>query len=196
MSNFTNAKAITFLDTETISLNPVQGVDTLLSISFITDWDSGNISSKTHLIKMTPEKLDSSSQQALEINNYSDEAWKDSVTLESVAGDIAKSIAWGPLVGHNIQFDINHIVSSLESIGWRRAEQGERFDIEKKIYQIGYPIIDTCALAYLFVETEKQNLNVLREHMNISLNRAHDAKNDVEDCRQIFYHIMKNTTRD
>lgn len=193
MGNFLNAKSVTFIDTETICIDPIEGVDCLLSITIITDWlESGNQKRHELKIKMTEEKRRYAESKALEINGYSDEAWEGAYDLEEVAEIIANSIAWGPLVGHNIQFDLGHIVNSLESIGWRKTKNFERFDTSKGTFQLAYPIIDTCALSYLFLETERQNLNVLREHLNIDSEGAHEATKDTEDCRTIFYHIMKN----
>lgn len=192
MGNIANAKAITFLDTETICIDPVDGVNTLLSICFITDWDSGDSSTINLKIKLSLDQKEHASAEALRINNYSKEAWKDAISLEEAAPIIAKSIAWGPIVAHNAQFDVRHITSSLEACGWRKTERGERFSIEDKTFQVGYPIIDTCNLAYLFMDSEKQNLPALREVLNLSEDRAHDAMTDTEDCRQVFYHIMSN----
>ena len=190
MGNFGNAKAITFLDTETICLNPVAGVNTLLSVCFITDWEEGNSTTTEVKIKLSLDQKPHASAEALKINNYSKEAWADAVSFEEAAPIIAKAIAWGPLIAHNAQFDINHIVSSLEAVGWRKTEYGERFSIEDKTYQVGYPVIDTCALAYLFMSTDYQNLPTLREALDIDPDRAHDALTDTEDCRQVFYHIL------
>ena len=61
------------------------------------------------------------------------------------------------------------------------------------MFKIGYPVIDTCALSYIFLPTERQNLNALREHFNIDTERAHSATTDVEDCRYVFYNIISNT---
>tara|TARA_R110002153_G_scaffold36023_2_gene106790 strand:+ start:3990 stop:4586 length:597 start_codon:yes stop_codon:yes gene_type:complete len=193
MGNFLTAKAVTFLDVETICLDPIEGVDCLLSVTFITDWlEDGNQSRHEIKIKMTDEKRQHASEDALKINNYSDEAWADAKDFEDVAHIIAKSIAWGPLVAHNAGFDIAHITNSLKANGWRKTEYSERFSLENKTYQVAYPIIDTCGLAYLFMEPERQNLDVLREHLKINKEGSHDATKDTEDCRALFYHIMTN----
>lgn len=192
MGNIANAKAITFLDTETICIDPVEGVNTLLSVSFITDWEEGNSTTSNLKIKLSLDQKPHASAEALKINNYSKEAWADAVSFEEAAPIIAKSIAWGPIVAHNAQFDINHIVSSLEANGWRKTKKGERFSLENKTFQVGYPIIDTCSLAYLFMNTEYQNLPTLREALGIDQDRAHSADTDTEDCRQVFYHIVKD----
>ena len=190
MGNFGNSKAITFLDTETICINQVEGVNTLLSACFITDWEEGNSTTTEVKIKLSLNQKPHASAEALKINNYSKEAWADAISIEEAAPIIAKAIAWGPLVAHNAQFDINHIVSSLEAVGWRKTGYGERFSLEEKTYQVGYPVIDTCALAYLFMDTDYQNLPTLREALNIDPERAHDALTDTEDCRKVFYHIL------
>ena len=193
MGNIANAKAITFLDTETICIDPVKGVNTLLSVCFITDWDDGNSSTVSLKIKLSLNQKEHASAEALKINNYSKEAWADAISIEEAAPVIAKSIAWGPIVAHNAQFDVNHIVSSLEACGWRKTKRGERFSIENKTFQVGYPVIDTCNLAYLFMDSERQNLPALREALDLDPERAHDALTDTEDCRYLFYHIMKTS---
>ena len=99
---------------------------------------------------------------------------------------------WGPLVAHNIQFDIGHIKSVFKRYGYREANRNERVENNKKIYKIGYPLIDTCALAYLFLPTERQNLDTLREYFNLSTENAHEAETDTKDCRHIFYSILNH----
>ena len=65
MGNFGNAKAITFLDTETICLNPVAGVNTLLSVCFITDWEEGNSTTTEVKIKLSLDQKPHASAEAL-----------------------------------------------------------------------------------------------------------------------------------
>ena len=64
-------------------------------------------------------------------------------------------------------------------IDQRVPEWKERLDVTKKMFKVGYPAIDTCALAYIYLPTERQNLNALREHFDISTDRAHSADTDV-----------------
>ena len=83
----------------------------------------------------------------------------------------------------------------IEVLESHTSPEGERFDVENKVFKIGYPAIDTCALAYLFLEADRQNLNALREHFNIDTSRAHSAVTDTEDCRYVFYNIIEQTAR-
>ena len=189
MANLTTAKAITFLDTETTHLDHTRSA--ILSISIITDWEDGRQDVWSTKIKPKPVELKFASEEALKVCCYNEEEWSDAPSFEEVAEDIAKRIKFGPLVGHNIQFDIAHIKASFLRRGWKEPEYGEKYGSGNKKIRVGYPIIDTCSLAYLFLPTERQNLNALREHFDIDTGRAHNADTDTEDCRAVFYKIME-----
>ena len=191
MGNLTTAKAITFLDIETTHLDPAQSA--VLSISIITDWENGTQDVWTTKIKPLPVEMKFASEEALKVCGYNEKDWEDAPFFEEVAETIAKKLKYGPLVAHNIQFDISHLKSSFARRGWREPKFGEKYGSGNKIISFGYPLIDTCALSYIFMPTERQNLNVLREHLNITTEGAHTAEKDTQDCRQIFYHIISNT---
>ena len=193
MGNLTTAKAITFIDTETTHLDPSQSA--ILSISICTDWEDGKQDVWTTNIKPKDVEMKFASAEALKVCGYNPEEWKDAPTFEEVAHEIAKRIMWGPIVGHNVQFDLSHLRAVFKRYGYKEADRRERVEKNNKRYKIGYPQIDTCALAYLFLPTERQNLNALREHFGISLDRAHAADTDVEDCRTVFYKIMEYTSQ-
>ena len=192
MSNLTTAKAITFFDVETTSLDSSKSA--ILQISIITDWEDGRQDVWTTKIKPREVELEFADQEALEMCKYSCAEWESAPRFEEVAEIIARRLAWGPIVGHNVQFDITHVKASFERRGWKPVEKGQKFDASLKMYKFGYPAIDTCALAFLYLPTQSQNLNSLRDHFGISLERAHDAQTDVEDCREVFYRILASTT--
>jgi DNA polymerase III epsilon subunit-like protein len=189
MGNFTTAKAVTFLDIETTHLDNKKSA--VLEISIITDWENGNSDTWTTKIKPRPIELEFASEEALKICGYDEKEWQDAPTFEEVADTIARKLRYGPLVAHNIDFDISHLTSVFERYGYKRWSR-ELKDSDKS-YSFGYPKIDTCALAYLYLPTERQNLDFLREHLNISKEGSHTAQKDVTDCRTLFYEIYKNT---
>ena len=190
MGNITTAKAITFLDIETTHLDASKSA--ILSISIITDWDGGKQDVWTTKIKPKDIEMQFASKEALEVCMYSEEEWADAPSFSEVAPEIAKRLMWGPLVAHNIQFDVGHIKSVFKRYGYREAQRNERVENNNKLYKIGYPQIDTCALAYLFLPTERQNLDTLREHFGIDTKgRSHSADTDTEDCRHVFYKILE-----
>lgn len=187
MGNLSTSKSITFLDIETSGLKPERSC--ILQICFITDWEDGKQEIFETKIKPNKIELEFASEESLKIVNYSDEAWKDAPTFQDVAPTIAKKLTWGPLVGHNINFDLAHIRSTFKRYKWEEVDDLKMLDKDKK-FKIGYPIIDTCALSYLFLPTERQNLNEVRKYYNISEEGSHNALKDTEDCRQIFYNII------
>ena len=188
MANLTTAKAITFLDIETTHLDPTRS--TVLSISIITDWDNGQQDVWTTKIKPASIELKHASEEALKICGYNTEEWKDAPSFSDVAETIAKKLKYGPLVAHNINFDISHLKASFKRRGWEEVRPGEKYGSGNKKFNPGYPLIDTCALAYIFLSTERQNMTALREHFNMSKDGAHTPEKDAMDCREIFYKII------
>ena len=110
---------------------------------------------------------------------YDEHEWEDAPDFKTVAPEIIKRLMWGPIVGHNVQFDIAHIRAALNRYGYKEAKRAQKITKDNGLYKMGYPQIDTCALSYLFLPTERQNLNALREHFEIDTSRAHSADTDV-----------------
>jgi|TARA_R110000782_G_scaffold147081_1_gene239875 DNA polymerase III epsilon subunit-like protein len=187
VGNFASSKAVTFLDIETTQLDPKKSA--ILQISFITDWENGKQDSWSTKIKPKPIELEFASKEALAICNYTEEGWENAPSFSQVAGEIAKRLTWGPLVAHNINFDLSHIRAVFARYKWTEVDSVKNLD-DEQTFKVGYPIIDTCALAYLFLPTERQNLNELRQYFNISTDGAHEAVKDTEDCRTVFYNII------
>ena len=188
MGNLTTAKSITFFDVETTHLDASRSA--ILSISIITDWEDGKQDVWSTKIKPKPIELEFASKEALEVCKYSEEEWENAPSFESVAYEIIKRLMWGPIVGHNVQFDVSHVKAALNRYGYKETRGRQKVTADNRMYKIGYPQIDTCALSCIFLPTERQNLNALREYYDISLDRAHESMTDTEDCRQIFYNII------
>jgi len=190
MGNFASAKSVTFVDVETTSLDSSKSA--ILQIAIITDKENGGQDIWSTKIKPRSIELEFADKEALKICNFSEEAWSDAPYFEDVAKKIADKLAWGPVVGHNINFDIAHITAAFKRRGWAELGRNEDYFNSTKKYKFGYPLVDTCALAYIFHNTERQNLNALRVSMGISEVGAHDALKDAEDCRHAFYKIISN----
>jgi DNA polymerase III epsilon subunit-like protein len=187
VSNLASAKAITFFDIETTHLDSRQSA--ILQISFITDWEDGRQDKWSTKIKPNKLELEFASREALKICGYSEKDWESAPSFSQVAEEISKRLTWGPLVAHNINFDLAHIRAVFGRYKWTEVDSVKDLD-KGNHFKIGYPIIDTCALAYLFIPSERQNLNELRNYFNISTDGAHEAVKDTEDCREIFYKII------
>ena len=114
--------------------------------------------------------------------------------FEEVAHEISRRLVWGPIVGHNVQFDISHLTAAFNRRGWTPIARADNIykvleDKEKK-YKFGYPAIDTCAMAYMFLGAERQNLDHLRSELLLNTGPSHDALSDAKACREVFYHIL------
>ena len=192
MGNISSAREITFVDVETTHLDPSKSA--ILSISIIKDSSGGKTKTWSTKIKPKDIELQFASPEALRVCGFNPEKWEDAPAFEEVADKIVDLLTWGPIVGHNIQFDIQHIKSVLKRYGYQEELTGR--GKTDKSFRIGYPQIDTCGLAYLFLPTERQNLNALREHFNIDTERAHSADTDAEDCRTVFYNIIDSISLD
>tara|TARA_R100000664_G_C2759234_1_gene148799 strand:- start:3575 stop:4177 length:603 start_codon:yes stop_codon:yes gene_type:complete len=190
MSNLATSRSITFVDVETTHLDSKRSA--ILSISIITDDESGRQQVWSTKIKPLTVELEFADPEALKVCEYSYEEWEDAPSFEEVAETIAEKLAWGPIVGHNIAFDIEHLTAAFKRRGWRSLKRNENFREVEKRYKFGYPLIDTCALAFLFLPAERQNLNALRDFYGIDKSRAHAADTDCEDCRTVFYNIISN----
>tara|TARA_R100000005_G_C4945233_1_gene168076 strand:+ start:243 stop:845 length:603 start_codon:yes stop_codon:yes gene_type:complete len=190
MSNLATSRSITFVDVETTHLDSKRSA--ILSISIITDDESGRQNVWSTKIKPLSVELEFADPEALKVCGYNDKEWEDAPSFNEVAETIAEKLAWGPIVGHNISFDIEHLTAAFNRRGWRPLKRSENFREVEKRYKFGYPLIDTCALAFLFLPAERQNLNALRDFYGIDKSRAHAADTDCEDCRTVFYNIIAN----
>ena len=188
MGNITNYRTLTFLDVETTHLDPEVGE--IIQIAILTEDSNGNV--KEWSTKIKPQlKLGTYSPKALEINGYNEVDWDDAPFFSDIAHLIVHKLQWGPVIAHNVNFDISFVENCLQRYsGWKK---GGRTDFNEKIFRLGYPQIDTVALSYLFLPTERQNLNALREHFDISTEGAHEACKDVRDCRTVFWSIFGKT---
>ena len=185
MSNMLNYSQLVFFDTETTSLDSNKGE--IISVCVMTEDSNGKLS--TWQTKIMPRlKKGSYSQRALDINGFSLEEWKGAPKFEDIATDLVWKMRFGPIIAHNAQFDVNFIQTELNRCGWK---PGYKTDVVSKQYRLGYPVIDTVALSWLCLPTEKQNLNVLREHIGIDTSRAHRADTDVEDTRVVFWKCVQ-----
>ena len=190
MSNITNCKSVTFIDIETTNLDPTRSA--ILSLAVIKDWMGDGKKQEVWSTKIKPKEVEMrfASKEALEICRYNEEEWADAPTFREVAPKIAEALAWGPIVAHNINFDLSHIRAVMARYGWRETDLGGRLDLDNHIFKVGYPLIDTCALSFVALPTNRQNLDTIREHLNIEIEGGHEALKDAEDCREVFWNIV------
>ena len=192
MGNLSTAKGVTFFDVETTSLDPTRSA--ILQIAIISDKEDGTQETWTTKIKPREVELRFADKQALKVCGYNDKDWADAPLFEEVAHEIAKRLVWGPIVGHNVQFDISHLTAAFNRRGWKQITRTDNiYEVlqnKEKKYKFGYPAIDTCALAYVFLPHERQNLDHLRSALALDTGESHEALSDAKACREIFYYVI------
>ena len=167
MGNILDYRTITFFDVETTSLDPLSGE--IIQIAIITEDRSGRLTEWSTKIKPRL-KRGTYSPKALEINGYSDEDWADAPHFAEVADTIVEKLRW----------------RKASAMGYK-----SHTNFDEKLFRLGYPVIDTVSLAWLSMPSERQSLQVLREHLGISQDGAHEAVKDVYDCRSVFWHCAE-----
>ena len=169
-----------YLDTETTGLSARK--HEIIEIAIITEYDDGRIERWESKIK--PRRIEAAHPKALEINGYSPDTWADAPDLDEVAETIAMKLKGATVVGHNIAFDIKFIEAAL-------AES----KIDQKVNHRA--TIDTITLVrehLLPTGLKSASLDNTRRWLGWSLDGAHTALQDAEDCMRLR-HTLERSTR-
>jgi len=177
-----------FVDVETTALATEKGE--IIDVAFLVEEVQkpfvlpGKIISQWSQ-KVLPEHIETAEPRALEVNGYTPEAWKDAVPFENVIPKLMEIFSTkGTWIGHNPQFDRNHIVYGL-AIHGRNVERPDR-----------HRLIDTTTVAYLawgLNGSVSMSMNNLRKILGLSTDGAHGALKDCFDAREVFYKGLRYT---
>ena len=159
-----------FLDTETTGLNP--RTHEMIEFAGLKVYPDGEVEALE--MKITPERIEDASPKALEINGYTEEAWRDSVPMSEAIPQIVEFVKGCVLVGHNIKFDFNFIKAAAQ-----KHDAGG----------LPYHTVDTVTLAYEHLAPRglsKMSLANVCDYLGISNANAHTAMVDVIRCKEVF----------
>jgi len=168
-------KPLVWMDTETTGFNPKK--QEILSISMLDEQGKPLIKHpKTGEpmpeVRIKPQNLEAASEQALQINRYSEEAWKDAIPFADVADQIAEIVQSHRLAGHNVAFDRMFVEADLKKSGHDVKADPE--------------MVDTMALSYL-AGIPSNKLGVTADVLGIPLgDAAHGAYPDTEASRKVW----------
>ena len=163
-----------FCDIETTGLDPK--VHEIISIAVLVTVDDRELTRWE--LKIKPKKIENASPEALIINGYNEKDWVDAVDLDvallPIADLFAKKILF---IGYNPGFDLSFIRTALEAHGHhlRRLR-----------------MIDVMTLAHEHLYTggwgkmERMNLDSVRDYLGLSKDNAHQAMQDVLDCKYVY----------
>ena len=115
-------------------------------------------------------------QKVQEITHITDEMVKDAETIDKVIPKIIEFIGDSVLVAHNADFDMGYL----------------KYNFEKYGYKFENSYIDTLRLAKsMFPELKKYKLGIIADELDIKVDVAHRALDDVKTLVQVFNVMIK-----
>lgn len=135
-----------FVDVETTGLDPVR--HELIELAAVRV-DRHTLEPLDHVsVKVRPERLADADPRALEVNGYSDDAWRDAVSLGAGLRRVAPLLEGALVAGHNVGFDWAFLARGFIVAG-------------TPIPEVDYHRLDTASLAWpLFASAETDSLSL------------------------------------
>lgn len=131
-----------------------------------------------------PERLETASSKALEINGYAKDSskWDEAPLFDEVVLIIESFMEGHVVVGHNVQFDLNMLKGAVS-----RCEY-------KDLVRMPYHCVDTVTLAQehlVPLGLTSVSLDKIRVFLGWSKENAHTAKKDVQDTNKLFQLLFR-----
>lgn len=116
------------------------------------------------------------SEEIIKLTNITDDMLKDAPTIDKVLPQFLKFCGNGVLVAHNAGFDVGFIRNNAEALHMPSVDN---------------TVLDTVELSRtLLPELKKHKLDIVAEHLGVSLEGHHRAVNDAEATAEIFIKLV------
>ena len=116
------------------------------------------------------------SEEIIKLTNITDDMLKDAPTIDKVLPQFLKFCGNGVLVAHNAGFDVGFIRNNAEALHMSSVDN---------------TVLDTVELSRtLLPELKKHKLDIVAEHLGVSLEGHHRAVNDAEATAEIFIKLV------
>ena len=159
-----------FLDTETTGLSPTK--HEIIEIGMVIEHPSGAVES--WCTKIAPSRIETANPKALEINGFTPEAWEEAPALSEVLPIVTEHLSGAVVVGHNVAFDLRFIRQVLDDV--HLSEHDTQVLAREHLTPLGLRSV---------------SLDNCRRWFGWSLDGAHTALVDAEDCRKLF-HMLRD----
>lgn len=173
-------RPLVFLDVETTGLDPAIHEIIEIAAVRVTPWGERVYAFDT---KTLPTHIETASEEALRVNGYTPERWKDAVPLRFALVRFAMMFEGtvAPIVGgHNPRFDLGFTTAGFGLVGLEPPA-------------IHHHIIDTSTLAWPLAvagRLDSLSLGPLCELLGVSNDGAHGARVDVERCIAAYSRLV------
>ena len=172
---------IALVDLETTGLNPLKHEIIELGC-LIFDNETFEIYGKLNF-KIKPEHIHDADPKALQVNGYTEEEWKDGMSLFQALMFFADATEGCTFMAHNVTFDWSFIVASAEREGITRMLKLDKYKI------------DTMSIAWALVPHSKVksfSLKTLCTFLGIPPEPAvHRAINGAECAYGVYKKLMQ-----
>ncbi len=110
-------KNLAFVDLETTGVDPESAEIIEIAVIHTT---STFVVSQELTFKVLPKHIETASAEALAINGYNQEDWKDAKPLREVLQLVAPLLQGATIAGHNVEFDRSFLVKAFkaENLPW------------------------------------------------------------------------------
>ncbi|ADO70451.1 3'-5' exonuclease [Stigmatella aurantiaca] len=135
--------------------------------------------------RVQPTRLADAHPEALAVCGYSDEEWRDALSLEEVLATVTPLLAGTLVAGHNTSFDWGFLVE-----GYRRTAL--------TLPSVDYHRLDTASLAWPLLatgEVESLSLNALARHFGIHRPTPHRAMADARCALEVARRLAVRMSR-
>ena len=165
-------RKLCFVDVETTGLH--SHLHTICEIAIIRD-DGVTFCAK---VKLTNEQLAAADPRAFEVNQYDPAEYLHAMSAYKAAKESAKVLQGCKVVGHNVHFDVAFL---------------REFFADNDIDCSFSPrLIDTQVIAYEQLHfLHSLSLDNIRALFGWSLEGAHSALVDAQDCKRLYYKICR-----
>ena len=179
---------ITVIDTETSGLkHSIHEILEIAYVSYIFDRQGHSYILKEYEAKIKPSQIETAQPKALEINGYTEKAWKNALDAKEVLQEVIKQIDQSDiLLGQNLIFDLKFI-----------NEMCQRNNIAPPDYPA---YVDTKAIADKLVKEQwlqKSGMDYLCRYYSVKTKgRAHTALADCLRTKEVWDKLLEDTNEE
>lgn len=176
-------KNLVFVDVETTGLSP--DTHEVIEIGAIVCEGRNFSEIREYSAKIKPEHIERAEKEALKINGYSFEKWKEAAPAKETFIEFANISPNAVIAGWNVTFD------------WEFLEH--TFSRHKIIHKFNYHKIDVPSIAYTKLvkmeNFESLSLRNVAPLFGIKLPTIHSALEDIRATYEIFKRVLEKDTK-
>jgi len=132
-------------------------------------------------LKIKPERIEDADPEAMKFNYYSQEEWKDAISLREAMEIFAEKTKGAALVAQNVTFDWNFLEEAFRKTGIKNEMHYDRLDTLSMAF----------AIEYNNPEAQKFSLRAMCERHGVKNERAHSALPDTRAMFEIYKKLLK-----